>query len=46
MELDPQYVDAVINRYFEVAKIEPIRHDGKTWSEVKKEIPQADAINN
>ena len=35
MELDEHYVSIICQRFFDYTGIEPIRQDGKKWSEIK-----------
>ena len=34
MELDPAYVDVIIDRYQKLANVEVIRSDGKLWNDL------------
>jgi len=35
MEIDPRYVDVILTRWAEYTKKEPVREDGKKWSQIK-----------
>lgn len=34
MELDPAYVDVIIDRYQKLTNVEVMRSDGKLWNEL------------
>lgn len=36
MELDPAYVDMCLQRWANFTGLDPVREDGKTWSQLKK----------
>ena len=35
IEIEPRYVDVILERYTNLTGIDPVREDGKKWSELK-----------
>ena len=44
MELDPQYVDVILQRMTEFSGKDATRQDGKKWSELSKERHAAEKV--